>query len=232
MTDHPRFYQAKHHMKRYANTIIGCCIDVETTGLSPQYDEVIEIALLLFVYSSKTDEISKIIDEYTGLREPKRPISRGAYRVHGLTKHKLKGKIIDNARVVGLLKQTDFFISHNAKFDRSFIIPLFPEVAGKPWYCSMNSINWCHKGFNSKGLQNLLAAHGIQVARSHRALDDARAVVALINKRNPKGKTYLSELLGNSCINRGSFHKLPIADESQRSSFPWRTDSDNIKPFM
>lgn len=133
--------------------------------------------------------------------------------VHGITKHELRGTNIDNARVLSLLEQTDFLVSHNAVFDRSFTTPLFPEAAEKPWYCSMNGISWWRKGFKSKGLQNLLTVHGIEVVRSHRALDDARAVVELLGKRNTGGKTYLSELLASGILGGNVFQNFPARSE-------------------
>lgn len=194
---------------------IGGCIDVETTGLSPHDDEVIELALVLFFYNHKTGEIAEMLDEYTGLREPDCSISRGASRVHGLTKRKLKGKDLDKGKILALLKQADFLISHNARFDYSFVTPLFPEVAAKPWYCSMNGINWRGKGFSSKGLQNLLNDHGIEVVQSHRALADARAVVTLLGRCNKKGKPYLSELLKSSPAVDRTFHKVSATTEKR-----------------
>ena len=103
---------------------IGGCIDVETTGLSPHYNEIIEFALILFSYHCKTGEIMEVMDEYTGLREPGCVISRGATWVHGLTKEQLIGKSLAEDRIIAMLKQTDFIISHNASFDYGFVVPL------------------------------------------------------------------------------------------------------------
>lgn len=174
---------------------IGGSIDVETTGLSPNHDEIIEFALVLFLYNRKTGEIEKTLEEYTGLREPKCSISQDAFMVHGITKCKLKGKTLDKNKIRALLRKADFLVSHNARFDFGFVTPFLPEAAAKIWFCSMNGIYWRGKGFGSKGLQNLLHGHGIEVVQPHRALSDARAIVSLLKVYNKKGKTYLSELL-------------------------------------
>jgi DNA polymerase-3 subunit epsilon len=179
---------------------IGGCIDVETTGLSPVTDEIVEFSLVLFSYDCETAEVIEVMNEYTGLREPKCPISPGAFRVHGLTREQLRGNKLHTKAILDLLQQCDFLISHNARFDHGFVTSLIPETATKPWYCSMNGISWWRKGFNSKGLQNLLSGHGLDIIQQHRALDDARAIVTLLKKGNAKKNTYLKELLGSSPI--------------------------------
>ena len=49
-------------------------VDVETTGLDHRSDEVVELAIVLFAYDRSTGRILDIIDNYTGLRDPGRPI--------------------------------------------------------------------------------------------------------------------------------------------------------------
>lgn len=178
-----------------ASYAIAGCIDVETTGLSPNNDEVIELAIVLFAFDKQTGEIVEVLDEYTGLREPACAISRRAYEVHGLSKEQLRGKKLDETKIVSMLQKAEVVISHNARFDYSFVAPLFAIAGTKPWYCSMNGINWRRKGFVSKGLQNLLADHDIETTRAHRALDDVRAIISLLGKCNQDGEPYLKELI-------------------------------------
>lgn len=173
------------------------CIDVETTGLSFDNDEIIELALVLFEYDRKTGIILKIIDEYVGLREPTCLIGRDAYNTHGLDKNDLQEKELDMNIIISLLKKAELLVSHNAMFDYNFMTPLLCDTFAIPWYCSMNGINWRGEGFYSKGLQNLLVSHGLKVTQAHRALDDARAVVALLGQFNKEGKPYLRKLLEN-----------------------------------
>ncbi len=179
---------------------IGGSIDVETTGLSPEHDEIIEFALILFLYNRKTGEIGKTLEEYSDLREPKCSISKGAYMVHKINKHKLKGKTLDKNKILTLIDKTDFLVSHNAKFDYRFVTSILPETAEKAWFCTMNGICWHGEGFGSKSLQNLLHNHGIKVVQSHRALYDARAIVTLLKRYNKKGRPYLRELLNEGPV--------------------------------
>jgi DNA polymerase-3 subunit epsilon len=176
---------------------LGCVVDVETTGFSP-VDEVVEIGLVLFAFERQSGQVLGIIEEYAGLREPACAIHPGALCVHGLTMDYLRGMRIDVMRVEDILFRTEFLIAHNAAFDARFVVPLFPTAGMKPWYCSMNGIDWRTKGFQSKGLQNLLSWHGIDAEQAHRAVEDARATLALLSMQQGNGMTYLYELVGNT----------------------------------
>jgi DNA polymerase-3 subunit epsilon len=170
-------------------------IDVETTGLDPGRDEVIELSLLLFGFERRTGEVKGIIDHYTGLREPGCSMSRGAFLVHRISRSSLKGAQLDSGRVNELLERSEFLIAHNAGFDYRFVTRLFPAAAAKPWYCSMNGIGWREKGYPSRGLQKLLTIHRIPVDRAHRAGADVEACLKLLAVMNEQGVSYLLELM-------------------------------------
>lgn len=176
--------------------ITGGIVDVETTGFSSKKDEVVEFCLLVFHYDKKHDLI-EISDEYVGLREPGCLLHPRASAVHGLTMADLSGKDLDYQRVQSMIEQVDFLIAHNASFDRGFVTRLFPQAIYKPWFCSMSGIDWRNKGYPSRGLQELLRHHGIMVERAHRAMDDVRATLKLLNYSQVSGITYLKELLGH-----------------------------------
>jgi DNA polymerase-3 subunit epsilon len=174
---------------------IGGYIDVETTGLDPACEEIIELALLLFAYDPMNGRICGILDEYVGLREPEVPISPNAAAVHGLTEEIVRGKRLDLERVRGMAARAELLVAHNAQFDRSFVERLIPEVSTKTWLCSMSGVGWRRKGFVSRRLQDLLKVHGITVERAHRAEDDVRAAVRLLTCGAHEGVSYFQELL-------------------------------------
>ncbi len=170
-------------------------IDTETTGFSPASDDLIELGLVLFEYDPVLGEAGAILEEYSGLRDPGRPIPAGATQAHGMTWDDVRGRNLDDAAVRSILARSAFLIAHNARFDRGFVAKLYPEVDRAQWRCSMDGIPWRARGFRSKGLQELLRDHNIDVSTAHRALDDARNTLKLISLRQPDGRTYLSELL-------------------------------------
>ncbi len=173
-------------------------IDVETTGLNPANDEIIEFAVTLFSFNYETGEVLEVLDEYVGMREPKKKIPRSAIKIHGITNEEVLGKKLDKEHILSILSKADLLIAHNAAFDRSFVVRLFPEFNCKPWFCSMRGINWGQKGFAYKSLPYLLKAHGIKNNRTHRADSDVRAAIKLLSQYNKENKTYLYELVASN----------------------------------
>ncbi len=178
--------------------LVAGLIDVETTGLDRYRDDVVELSLVLFSFSPSHGEIIEVIDTYVGLQEPSKPISPGAARVHGIGDEQVRGKALDSERVSTMLARAQLLIAHNATFDYAFVTRLFAHAAEKPWYCTMNGINWRKEGYRSKGLQNLLAANGVEVARAHRALYDVNGVLELLVCRAQSGEPYLCQLVRSS----------------------------------
>lgn len=176
---------------------LAAFIDVETTGLHPGRDEILELAIVLFAFDRATGVVVGIVDEYVGLREPSRSIPRQATAVHGITRRMVRGRRLDDDRVRTLLAQAEFVVAHNARFDYGFVCRLYPEAANKPWLCSMEGVDWRRHGYPSRGLQRLLAAHGIPVRRAHRAGADCKAALVLLSHQR-NGQTYLQELLAHA----------------------------------
>jgi len=172
-----------------AFTGIGGCIDVETTGLYPRFDEVVELALVLFRYDRQG--ITEIVDCYSGLREPNVEISAGAYRVHGLAKEDLVGERLDLEKVKDMIERADFLVAHNASFDRGFVSKIIPSAGRKRWYCSMSGIRWG----GGRSLQELLSRHGQSPDQAHRALADVEGVLSLLARKNGNGESYFAEML-------------------------------------
>ena len=173
----------------------ACIVDTETTGFSHSTDDLIELGLVLFDFDALTGDIGEVLAEYNGLHDPGREIPIGATQAHGMTWDDVRGHKLNDAEVRAILARASLLVAHNARFDRGFVAKLYPEVTRNEWRCSMDGIPWRDKGFRSKGLQQLLADHGLQVETAHRALDDARNTLRLLTHRQPDGRTYLADLL-------------------------------------
>lgn len=182
----------------------GLVVDVETTGLSRE-DELIEFGGVLFSFSRLSGRVLSELDRYQGMREPGRPIHPGAARAHGLTLGDLRGKALDHSRINAMISDAEVLIAHNASFDRRFIIPMFPSAEEKPWQCSMRGYPWTKRGYPSAKLDDILGVSGIVRKRSHRALDDADALLTLLARQNESsGRTYLAEVMSRPPLKAGT----------------------------
>ncbi|MCZ6771251.1 MAG: exonuclease domain-containing protein [Proteobacteria bacterium] len=79
-------------------------IDVETTGLSTENDDVIQLAMLPFDYEPESGRILTVqkARAFEGLREPAVPISAEASLITGITAEMVAGKSIDEAANQGI----------------------------------------------------------------------------------------------------------------------------------
>lgn len=122
-------------------------LDVETTGLSPYRDGVIELAIVLFQFGADGQVLKQSTREYVGLREPSRPISASAIRVHGITAGEVAGKRLERERIRTMVIEAEFCIAHNVRFDRPFVERLVLKLfAGKRWLCTSQDVDWGARG--------------------------------------------------------------------------------------
>lgn len=169
-------------------------VDVETTGLDPMHDEIVEIALILTECDPMRKWLSPVLQKYVGLREPLCPISPEASKINGLTLQNLQGKQLNMELLKRIVHEADGFVAHNASFDKGFLEMILPEVRNKMWFCSLSGIEWKKWGFSSASLQALLRAHHIFPARAHRAESDIQSLLLLLQERNPLDKSYFWEM--------------------------------------
>lgn len=198
---------------------IAACIDVETTGLSPANHELIELAIVLFAFERKTGKIMGIVDEYVGQREPRRPIPLDATRVHGLTRAILKGKALDEDRIKAIANRAEFYIAHNAEFDRGFAQRYLPK---RPWFCSMSCVDWTKYGCMRRSLPYLLEHHRIRADGQHRANSDACALLQLLSLTNADGETYLKTMLSGRRVSTHASKPIRHRHE-ERKAKPGKT---------
>jgi DNA polymerase-3 subunit epsilon len=168
----------------------GLIVDLETTGLNPNENGIIELGLLEFKF---LDSGSSVISSmYSGLQDPGHPISQEVTQLTGLDDVAVRGQNVDWSLVRHYWERADIVVAHNAEFDRSFLASV-KEIRDvkKHWACSVRHIDWRSKKFASMKLNYLAADHGFVNPFAHRALFDCATTYRLISP-------YLSELISAS----------------------------------
>ena len=145
-------------------------VDTETTGLSPSYDELIEIAAVRV-------NGSKIVDEFVTYVNPGRSIPTEITRLTGITNEMVAdapspAEAVDRFTIFA--GDTDL-VAHNAPFDHAFIGHYASEDLSGSWIDSLELARIALPRLRSHGLDVLSRAFGTYQP-SHDALDDVRAL--------------------------------------------------------
>lgn len=152
-------------------------LDFETTGLSPEYDRVIEVGAVIV-------RGNKVVDSFSELMNPGMHLPRFITNLTGISSAMLKGKPGPQVVMPKLKKFIGdrVILAHNASFDSKF---LDAEMARAN--LDMNNEVLCTLLLSRRLIPDAynyklgtLAAHlNIKIGRAHRALDDVKATAEL-----------------------------------------------------
>jgi DNA polymerase III epsilon subunit-like protein len=103
-------------------------VDVETTGVDPAVDRVVEVACVLMRIDRELDTFSTLID-------PGRPIPAIASAIHHITDRHVRGapSLAEVQPQIDARCAGSIVVAHNARFDLGFL----PFLAHRPMLCSM-----------------------------------------------------------------------------------------------
>ena len=178
-------------------TRLGLFLDTETTGTDPAIDEIIELAMVPFIYSLD-GAILSVGEPFSALNEPSVPISPEITALTGITQEMVAGQRIAADAVERFVAPAALVIAHHAGFDRPFVERAWPVFETKPWGCSMSGIPWTDEGFDGVKLRYLGMLSGF-FYDAHRAAADCEAAIELLSRTLPRsGRRALAVLLGEA----------------------------------
>ena len=176
-------------------------VDTETTGLDPASHALVEVATVVI-------DAQGVIDRWTSLVDPGRPIPADAVAVHGITDAMVAGApppaqvAADLRRRCGDLP----LVLHNALFDLPFLVALMRR-AGQPALLNpiIDTLGLARglTGLGGNSLGALAERLGLPREPRHRALGDAmttaRVFLALVERwEHERGVRTLVELAAAS----------------------------------
>ncbi|HIW42995.1 MAG TPA: 3'-5' exonuclease [Candidatus Mediterraneibacter vanvlietii] len=151
--------------------------DVETTGLNPMENEIIEIGAL------KVRD-GKVAERFMEFIHPAAPISAAITNLTGITNEMVAGARPRCEVVSDFLDfcENDILIGHNVSFDYSFM-KCSAAADGLPFeklgIDTLKIAKKVHSDLDSKSLGSLCAYYNIENRAAHRAYHDALATAKL-----------------------------------------------------
>ncbi len=155
--------------------------DVETTGLSSQYDQIIELAAV------KVKD-GEVIDTFERFSDPGERLSETIKNLTGITDEMLRGQpdietvLKDFHEWVG----DAIYIAHNASFDMGFIDTGFERIGlGATTNGVIDTLELSrtvNTEYGKHGLNFLAKKYGVELTQHHRAIYDAETTAHIFIK--------------------------------------------------
>jgi DNA polymerase-3 subunit epsilon len=179
------FYKYSHVIK-YVH-VIGrdifekplAIIDVETTGASPVYDRILEIAIIRI-------EQGKVTETFTSVIDPEKHIPDTIMSLTGITEGELKRAptFSDISHDVHNLIAGCILVAHNVRFDYGFVKNEFKRLGVKytaECFCTVKLSRALFPEYSKHDLSTIIDRFDFDCPARHRALADARVLVDFLN---------------------------------------------------
>jgi len=147
-------------------------IDVETTGLDPRVDRIIEIAVIFMVGG-------QVVERYGTLVNPEQAVPDEVVKLTGIDPASLTTapRFAEVASEVASRLSGRVFVAYNLAFDRAFVTRELERcgiaLTNTFFVDPLIFVRELHKGEGSKRLSAVAERLGIPLAAAHRATDDA-----------------------------------------------------------
>lgn len=149
-------------------------VDIETTGISPTRDRVIEIAILRV-------ENGKLVHTFESLINPQAHVSPYIQSITGINPYELESAPLFetiSADIEEALREC-IFVAHNVRFDYSFIQSEFARMEKKfsmQKFCTVKLSRSLFPRFKHHDLDSVTKRFNIEIESRHRAMGDAKAI--------------------------------------------------------
>lgn len=154
--------------------------DLETTGLRPKYDKILEIGAVKVVCGEVTGTYETFVD--CGAEIPER-----ITELTGITREMVEGSPDTRKAVEGFLEfaRDSVLLGHNVLFDYSFMKRNVVNLGGTFERKGIDTLaisRRCHSELPGKSLDKMAEHYGIPQTQHHRALDDALTAARLYER--------------------------------------------------
>ena len=195
-------------------------IDVDTTGLNPAQDEIIELGAVVWDVEQKKPmqllsdlilihgSVSPEITEITG-------ISNADLKASGLAPEDSYKKLL------AMSSQCDYVVAHNGRdFDKPFVdraLKEFELSLDLPWLDTLYDVPYAVK-ISSRKLVHLCAEHGFLNPFSHRAVFDVLSMMTVFSQYDFAEIEEMYKSPQRKLIAKVSFEEK---DKAKRAGFRW-----------
>lgn len=169
-------------------------LDVETTGLDPRADRIIEIAIIHM-------QGGVVGERFATLVNPEMDVPDEVQKLTGIEPHQLASapRFAEIAPEVHKRLEGRVFVAYNLAFDRAFVSEELTraahELPAKRFVDPLVFVRELHKADGSKRLSAVAERLGIALASAHRAADDAEAAGLVLYALLPQLPDRLGDLV-------------------------------------
>lgn len=162
-------------------------LDIETTGLHAESDEIISIGAVKYGVNSKSDEFYELIKVTCDIPEK-------IVELTGITQNEVKSKGVELDIAIKSLREfvgNDTIVGYNIKFDMNFLDRACSQCGEDDFENEtidiLSKIKRIYKFLDNYRLGTVLSECGIINKHPHNALSDAKAILELVDKLKENG---------------------------------------------
>lgn len=211
-------------------------VDVETSGLNPEVDRVIEIGIVLYRRGQEVAHYGTFVKPSDDFKVPE-----SARQIHGIGDQEVAGGLAPIDVLLWMVQHLRGYVpvAYNVPYDRSMLLAeafrsfvpqtveavaastqqpiaaLLPEIflPDTDWIDPLVWARDFQKYQKGKKLADVAQRLGVTIAPTHRALDDARATGEVLMKLADKMPQQFGEMVAR---------QKTLADQQERDFAAWR----------